>query len=152
MVLEPCEKYSVFFTCGWSFHRCITIRDEAIMLIFYRLCYSPMLHILSDYAPPYSDYAPTCSNYALQIHSYRLDMVLSFPPGMQNIFSIRNFPQLVWEDLDTFCWRYSPLYASCRCYSLRIQIEATLDRGPWKGTDGGLRILLVLRFLHMIIV
>ena len=26
--------------------------------------------------------------------------------------------------------------------------EATLDRGPWKGADGGLRILLVLRLLH----
>ena len=26
--------------------------------------------------------------------------------------------------------------------------KATLDRPPWKGADGGLRILLVLRFLH----
>ena len=26
--------------------------------------------------------------------------------------------------------------------------EATLDRPPWKGADGGLRILLVMRFLH----
>ena len=51
-------------------------RDEAkkISLFFYRLCYSPMLHIVSDYAPPYSDYAPTCSNYALQ-YSSKLDMV-----------------------------------------------------------------------------
>ena len=45
-----------------------------LYLFFYRLCYSPMLHIMSDYAPPYSDYAPACSNYALQ-YSSKLDMV-----------------------------------------------------------------------------
>ena len=30
--------------------------------------------------------------------------------------------------------------------------KATLDRPPWKGADGGLRILLVLRFLHIMII
>ena len=114
-------------------------RDEAIMLIFYRLCYSPMLHIMSDYAPPYFDYAPTCSNYALQ-YSSKLDMVQKLsvlfnseylkPSSSRHAcftedFTCRNFLQLVWEVLDAFCWRYSPLDASCRCCSLRgIQSDA----------------------------
>ena len=34
-----------------------------------------MLHIMSDYAPPYSDYAPTCAlQYSLLKHNY-IDMV-----------------------------------------------------------------------------
>ena len=59
----------------------------------------------------------------------------------------RNFLQLVWEILDAFCCRYSPLDASCRCYSLHGS-ETTLDWAPWKGADGGLRIFLVLHSPH----
>ena len=47
-------------------------RGEAIVLFFfYQLCYSPMLHVMSDYAPPYSDYAPICSNYALHYSTFK---------------------------------------------------------------------------------
>ena len=63
-----------------------------------------MLHIMSNYAPPYSDYAPTCSNYALQ-YSSKLDMIQKLsvllintwspvPPGMhalQKILPVETF-------------------------------------------------------------
>ena len=117
----------------------ILLGMRLLCLFFYRLCYSPMLHIMSDYAPPYSNYAPTCSNYALQ-YSSKLDMVQKLsvlfnseylkPSSSRHAcftedFTSRNFLQLVWEVLDAFCWRYSPLDASCRCCSLRgIQSDA----------------------------
>ena len=52
-------------------------------------------------------------------------------------FSSRNL-QLVWEVLDAFCRRYSPLDASCRRYCLRIRSDGWSC--PLEGAGGGLRI------------
>ena len=59
-----------------------------LCLLFYRLCYSPMLHIMSDYAPPYSDYAPTCSNYALQYSSNTFKTIYRHGPKNYQCFLI----------------------------------------------------------------
>ena len=110
-------------------HMCVGMR--LLCLFFYRLCYSPMLHIMSDYAPPYSDqYAPTRFSYALQktiIYRHgtkKYQYLKSSSPRhacFAEDFSSRNFLQLVLEVLDAFCWRSgSPLDASCRCYTPRI--------------------------------
>ena len=102
-----------------------------------------------------------CSSNTFKTHSYRLDMVQkkSFPPGMhalQKIFSSRNFLQLVWEYLDTFRWRYSPLDASCRCYSLRIRSDAWSGplerRGWWYSFSCASSLHMIIVWLQQLIV